>query len=372
MVAVVQWRYQPYLLNGQPVEVDTNVEVNFVLTEANSTPAQAPTATTPAGKSPNTAAAVAMTGTPINGNVVPPVTAEEQSSIAAKHPEWAAEAGNRDVLKVKKKSLDVGIAALDNGKYEEASNQLGKSVKLLPEFGDWKGTMRRYALIYLGDSFEKRGDFDKAYDAYILSCAIGVSPPASGVPEAKAAQAAGCLIRSRRLSGVEWAAVEVEQARSSDLGLAGILRHFDRATEAQPLEEEARIHKDAVDAMQSYPTFQTKAQAMAVVYEREGRPDLAQTVREQITRIQETNAQSEDDSADSQSTPSTLQMVLQGLSGMAPAKPSGTEASTTTQSNRCKDVNYLDYGPPCVRCPTVTNGRVMDWDSVKHQCVAAH
>ena len=30
--AVQQWRYQPYLLNGQPMEVDTQITVNFTLT----------------------------------------------------------------------------------------------------------------------------------------------------------------------------------------------------------------------------------------------------------------------------------------------------------------------------------------------------
>ncbi len=29
--AVQQWRYRPYLLNGDPVEVETTVNVNFVL-----------------------------------------------------------------------------------------------------------------------------------------------------------------------------------------------------------------------------------------------------------------------------------------------------------------------------------------------------
>jgi protein TonB len=29
--AVSQWKYKPYYLNGQPVEVDTQVTVNFVL-----------------------------------------------------------------------------------------------------------------------------------------------------------------------------------------------------------------------------------------------------------------------------------------------------------------------------------------------------
>lgn len=31
MEAVGQWRYKPYMLNGQPVEVDTQITVNFKL-----------------------------------------------------------------------------------------------------------------------------------------------------------------------------------------------------------------------------------------------------------------------------------------------------------------------------------------------------
>jgi protein TonB len=29
--AVKQWRYRPYVLNGEPVEVETQVAVNFIL-----------------------------------------------------------------------------------------------------------------------------------------------------------------------------------------------------------------------------------------------------------------------------------------------------------------------------------------------------
>jgi protein TonB len=29
--AVRQWRYRPYLLNGEPIEVETEITVNFVL-----------------------------------------------------------------------------------------------------------------------------------------------------------------------------------------------------------------------------------------------------------------------------------------------------------------------------------------------------
>jgi len=31
MEAVKQWRYRPYLLNNEPVEVDTQINVNFTL-----------------------------------------------------------------------------------------------------------------------------------------------------------------------------------------------------------------------------------------------------------------------------------------------------------------------------------------------------
>jgi protein TonB len=29
--AVKQWRYKPYYLNGEPVEVDTQININFTL-----------------------------------------------------------------------------------------------------------------------------------------------------------------------------------------------------------------------------------------------------------------------------------------------------------------------------------------------------
>ena len=31
MDAVRQWRYRPYMLNGDPVEVDTQITVNFTM-----------------------------------------------------------------------------------------------------------------------------------------------------------------------------------------------------------------------------------------------------------------------------------------------------------------------------------------------------
>ena len=31
IAAVRQWRYRPYVLNGEPVEVETQVTVNFIL-----------------------------------------------------------------------------------------------------------------------------------------------------------------------------------------------------------------------------------------------------------------------------------------------------------------------------------------------------
>jgi len=35
VLAVKQWRYKPYLLNGEPVEVDTTIQVNFTLNGSN-------------------------------------------------------------------------------------------------------------------------------------------------------------------------------------------------------------------------------------------------------------------------------------------------------------------------------------------------
>ncbi|MBV8476541.1 MAG: energy transducer TonB [Acidobacteria bacterium] len=32
--AVRQWEYKPYILNGQPVEVETTITVNFTLSSA--------------------------------------------------------------------------------------------------------------------------------------------------------------------------------------------------------------------------------------------------------------------------------------------------------------------------------------------------
>ena len=31
--AVKQWRYRPYLLNGEPVEVDSQITINFAFSE---------------------------------------------------------------------------------------------------------------------------------------------------------------------------------------------------------------------------------------------------------------------------------------------------------------------------------------------------
>jgi len=38
MQAVKQWKYKPYLLNGQPVEVETQIQVNFYLDPGNTSP----------------------------------------------------------------------------------------------------------------------------------------------------------------------------------------------------------------------------------------------------------------------------------------------------------------------------------------------
>jgi periplasmic protein TonB len=33
MAAVSQWRYRPYILNGEAIEVETQITVNFILSE---------------------------------------------------------------------------------------------------------------------------------------------------------------------------------------------------------------------------------------------------------------------------------------------------------------------------------------------------
>ena len=48
--AVKQWRYRPYLLNGEPVDVETQIQVNFTLS-GDSPPAQGSTAVSSGGDS---------------------------------------------------------------------------------------------------------------------------------------------------------------------------------------------------------------------------------------------------------------------------------------------------------------------------------
>jgi TonB family protein len=59
--AVKQWKYKPYLLNGEPVEVETQVQVNFVLSDK---PLQGGTAQSVGNTSPDTAESASQNTTP--------------------------------------------------------------------------------------------------------------------------------------------------------------------------------------------------------------------------------------------------------------------------------------------------------------------
>ena len=67
--AVKQWKYDPYLLNGEPVEVDTNVAVNFTLSDK--PPAAGVTGNVSAGPAGGVISGVASS-TP--GDQTPPAT----------------------------------------------------------------------------------------------------------------------------------------------------------------------------------------------------------------------------------------------------------------------------------------------------------
>jgi TonB family protein len=52
ITAVKQWKYKPYLLNGEPIEVDTQVQVNFTLSDKPATPPADLAADNPPGTGP--------------------------------------------------------------------------------------------------------------------------------------------------------------------------------------------------------------------------------------------------------------------------------------------------------------------------------
>jgi TonB family protein len=73
--AVRQWKYKPYLLNGEPVEVATTITVNYHLAGVPDAPAQ--------NEGPDAAGLVAR---PIGPGITPPVV------VSAPEPEYSAEA----------------------------------------------------------------------------------------------------------------------------------------------------------------------------------------------------------------------------------------------------------------------------------------
>jgi TonB family protein len=73
--AVQQWTYKPYLLNGQPVEVETSITVNYTLADSTTVVGQSPAAD-------DASAGVEQIGGDVKGPVI----------IYEPEPEYTAEA----------------------------------------------------------------------------------------------------------------------------------------------------------------------------------------------------------------------------------------------------------------------------------------
>lgn len=71
MDAVKQWRYKPWILNGEPVEVETEITVNFDLQEPPSPAAPTPTASPPS--------VVGRSDSPVQAADVTPTCAQSQA-----------------------------------------------------------------------------------------------------------------------------------------------------------------------------------------------------------------------------------------------------------------------------------------------------
>ena len=69
--AVKQWKYKPYLLNGEPVEVETNVTVNFTL--ADKPPAEGVAGDNPGGLPPGETGSIASPADATNPSIPPRV-----------------------------------------------------------------------------------------------------------------------------------------------------------------------------------------------------------------------------------------------------------------------------------------------------------
>jgi tetratricopeptide (TPR) repeat protein len=252
---------------------------------------------------------------------------------ARSHPEWLAvsDGDARKNLHKANENRNAGVAAYDQGKYDKAAALLQAS---LPLFQRQK--LRQYVFVMLGDTFEKLGDFESAYDAYILASPSVVPSNRvviTGLPDERAREAAQSLLDS-----IQLCVACLEQARPY-LGLAGIMRHFGRIAEAQAFEEEARIRKEADNAFDAVPagvysneSLKAMCGAAAAVYERENRPALAEAERAYAAQAERNAdpaiaeaerayaAAHEGDSIGSQANQTALFRILQALTnGMAAA-----------------------------------------------------
>jgi TonB family protein len=79
--AVSQWKYKPYLLNGQPVEVETTINVNYTLPDASPAPNPSPSPDASPNPSPSPQSNAAPAG---SGKSMPEPVYKMQPKYTAK------------------------------------------------------------------------------------------------------------------------------------------------------------------------------------------------------------------------------------------------------------------------------------------------
>jgi tetratricopeptide (TPR) repeat protein len=323
-LAATQWECSLEEWNKTiPAEVDTddvarvNKELETTIAQG-AIPVDAPQAGSTACKELETTIAQGAfpADAPQAGSTALPSLRAQGPAGARSHPEWLpiSDGDARKNLHKANEDRNEGVKEYDQGRYDKAAELLQAALPLYQ-----RQRPRNYVFIMLGDSFERLGDFDNAYDAYILATPSVV--PANrvviaGLPDDRARNAAQSL-----LDNIQLCAPCLEQSRPY-VGLAGIMRHFGRIAEAQAFEEEARIRKEADDAFHTHlnarpnDSLQSMCEDSAAVYERENRPALAEAVRAYAAQ-HEGDA---DSSIGSQANQSTLSLILQGLAvGMSGA-----------------------------------------------------
>lgn len=231
------------------------------------------------------------------------------ASVLAAHQDWTLRVSGSD-MKAREKAIKYGQqagAAYDSGNFSRAASLYVQELQL-----ETRHKVRPDIFLQLGNSFEKQGDFNDAYDAYILMTPPSVPENRVLMPplrEDKATQAAQMLLDHIQYYGI--ARLDSDQAF---LTLARILRHFDKVSEAQAFEEEARIRKEAEEAfdasLNSGASWMANCEAEAQVFDRENRPELAAAMR---AYGQAHEGEFSSGTVGSQANQSALSLILQGL-----------------------------------------------------------